>query len=225
MLRLLKRMEKPAPEPDQEPLALSFPSEEGVRQIAFTLAVIALSAKLASVDGEVSSQEYASFRLLFPMPDAEAPKIAKLFKLAVEEGTTAQHYASQLVSLFAVRTPLFETLLDRLFKLAVSDLPLNPSEWQFLRSLSQSLGIAKERFDAIARPYRIRPEDPYAVLGITPSISDEELRQHYRKLIAKLHPDRLAASGLTPKQMEQAEAHAALINTSYDQIVKKRRWK
>ncbi|MCQ2420339.1 MAG: DnaJ domain-containing protein [Clostridia bacterium] len=53
--------------------------------------------------------------------------------------------------------------------------------------------------------------DPYAVLGLTPDATDEEVKKAYRTLAKKYHPD-----------MNPGDAHAAemmnRINAAYDQI-------
>ena len=57
--------------------------------------------------------------------------------------------------------------------------------------------------------------DPYAVLGVSPSISDDELTGVYRKLAKKYHPDMNAGSKAAEKKMQE-------INAAYDQIKNER---
>lgn len=56
------------------------------------------------------------------------------------------------------------------------------------------------------------PQDPYAVLGVGPDNSAEEIEEQYRKLIKKHHPDKARGS----------EKKTAAINAAYDQIKEER---
>lgn len=60
--------------------------------------------------------------------------------------------------------------------------------------------------------------DPYKVLGVSPTASDEEIKEAYRALVKKYHPDRYANS---PMQ-EQAQEKLKEINLAYDTITKQR---
>ena len=60
--------------------------------------------------------------------------------------------------------------------------------------------------------------DPYAVLGVSPSASDEEIKRSYRELVKKYHPDNYADNPLA----DLAEAKMKEINEAYDTIVKLR---
>lgn len=60
--------------------------------------------------------------------------------------------------------------------------------------------------------------DPYAVLGIVETASDEEVKQAYRRRVSSYHPD---------KQGEFLRAHSQevmkVINAAYERICAKRR--
>ena len=58
--------------------------------------------------------------------------------------------------------------------------------------------------------------DPYKVLGVSPSASDDEIKTAYRNLVKKYHPDRYANA---PKEVqEQVSEKVKQINTAYDEI-------
>jgi len=80
-----------------------------------------------------------------------------------------------------------------------------------LATLMKSLGMNFSQLQGMASGQMAL--DPYKVLNLPESASDEEVRQRYLELIAKLHPDR-AGSGFG--------FLAALVNEAYGAICKQR---
>lgn len=63
--------------------------------------------------------------------------------------------------------------------------------------------------------------DPYVVLGVSPTASDDEIKKAYRELTKKYHPDRYSGSPME----EMATDKMAEINAAYDEIMNIRRGK
>lgn len=61
--------------------------------------------------------------------------------------------------------------------------------------------------------------DPYKVLGISPSATDDEVREAYRKLSMELHPDLHQASPLA----DIAEEKMKDLNNAFDEVMNLRR--
>ena len=61
--------------------------------------------------------------------------------------------------------------------------------------------------------------DPYKVLGVSPSATDEEIKDAYRKLAKNYHPDQYADSPLAELAGEKMKE----INEAYDTIVSQRK--
>lgn len=62
-------------------------------------------------------------------------------------------------------------------------------------------------------------KDPYKVLGVSPSDSDETIKAAYKELVKKYHPDNYAQSPLN----DMAEEKMQEINSAFDEIMNMRR--
>ena len=58
--------------------------------------------------------------------------------------------------------------------------------------------------------------DPYRVLGVSPTASNEEIKKAYRELAKKYHPDNYADSPIA----DIAEDKMKEINDAYDEILR-----
>ena len=54
---------------------------EPQRSVGFTIAVIALGAKMAKADGQVTRDEVTAFRRVFTIPEGEEENAARVFNL------------------------------------------------------------------------------------------------------------------------------------------------
>ena len=197
---------------------------EAARQMAFTVAVIALAAKMAKADGRVTRAEVDAFKEAFRIPPEEAGNVGRVFDRARASSAGYEAYAAQVARLFRDSPAVLEDLLGALFHIARADGVVHPAEMDYLARVARILGFTESRFEHLKAQILGTPaEDPYSILGVAPAISDAELKSAYRKLIKEHHPDGLIAKGLPPEFVGIANAKLAAINASYDKIAKERR--
>lgn len=193
------------------------------RQMAFTVGVIVLGAKMAKADGVVTRDEIRAFRRVFHVPPQDAGGVARVFDRAKEDSRGFEPYARQLAALFADNPAVLEDLLDALFHIAQADRVYHPAEDAYLRSVAEIFGFDEAEFSRI-RASHVGPEeaDPYAVLGVGRDVPDGDLKRRYRALVREHHPDRLIAQGVPREMIDVATAKLASINDAWDRIARER---
>lgn len=189
---------------------------------AFSVALIALSAKMAKADGVVVPAEVEAFREVFDIPPEELDAVARLFNLAKQDTAGFEAYARQVAEMFADDEDTREDLLDALFHVAKADHALHEKELAFLAEVARILGFSGAAYARIEARHVRRPDDPYAVLDLGPGASDAEVKARWRALVASHHPDRIAARGLPPAALKLANDRVAALNAAYDRITRER---
>lgn len=194
------------------------------RQVAFTVAVVVLGAKMAKADGRVSRAEVAAFKQIFHIPPQEMANVGRLFDEARKDARGFEPYAAQVAAMFAHEPAVLEELLAGLFHIAkADDGGVHPKELEFLRQVAGIFGFRPDAFERIRQSHMPPDEaDPYEVLGLPRNATDREIKAAYRRLIRENHPDSLVAQGLPQEFIEQANEKMANINAAYDRIAKQR---
>jgi len=194
------------------------------RQVAFSVALIALSAKMAKADGVVTADEVAAFRVVFVMPPREERNVVRLFNLAKRDIAGFESYAARIAGLYGDDRQGLEDVIDGLFAIARADGAVHEAEMAFLARVAAIFGIGEDAFEVIAARHVVGAEgDPYLILGIARSAEMAELRRHYRALVVENHPDRLIARGLPPEAIAIANDRLAVINRAWERIERERR--
>jgi DnaJ-domain-containing protein 1 len=78
----------------------------------------------------------------------------------------------------------------------------------------QGTNREQDRQDGTKVPRDSTRTDPYAVLGLRPGATKDEIRAAYRNLIAKYHPDKVAHLGI--EFQEIAKTKALELNRAYE---------
>jgi DnaJ like chaperone protein len=209
-------------------LGLSAPSagdgtHPGLRQIGFTIGVIALGAKMAGADGEVSDNEVEAFRNFFQIPPGEEKNVERFFDLAKRDVAGFETYARQLAALFPDAPEILENVLEGLFDIAKADGPVDAREADYLAKVARIFGLSSARFErAKAAALGVIECEPCVILGIDPLATDEQVRDAWLRQVRENHPDRLIAQGLPEEAIAMANRKLALINDAYDRLRRER---
>ena len=140
------------------------------------------------------------------------------------------------------RTKIF--IIYSLFNIASSDRLLNKKESDFILNISRLLRIPKQTFETVKNIYTkkgltdeeeikreqerkkfnqqfsyfLLPYEAYRIMGVSPSVTKNQLKKAYRNLAKKHHPDKFA--GQNNKIIQKAEEKFQEIKEAYDVIRK-----
>ncbi len=211
-----------------EPLAHVFDLLLGVpapeRSVGFTIAVIALGAKMAKADGQVTRDEVAAFRRVFTLDADEEQNAARVFNLARQDVAGFDVYAAKIARMFRDKDhpdnrALFIDLIEGLFHIALADDILHDDEDAFLAHVAEIFGLDDRCYRAIrARLVEGTRRDPYDLLGVAHDAPIEDIRAAWRQAVKENHPDAMIARGVPPEAARLAERRLIAINEAWDEL-------
>ena len=189
------------------------------KSVAFTIAVIALGAKMAKADGHVTRDEVTAFREVFYIAAEDEPQAARVFNLARQDIAGFDDYARRIKAMYADDDAPLCDLMEGLFHIALADGEYHPSENIFLEEVAGIFGFDYQRFTRIRAQFVPDADrDPYDVLGVDAAADVKDVRKAWRKLVQDTHPDQLRARGVPEEAVKLAEAKLISVNKAWEQI-------
>lgn len=204
---------------------------EGQRN-SFLFSLLVLASYIIKADGKVMHSEMEFVRRFLRMNFGEAPVEqgnAILLRLFDEQKRmdasrpgafkeTIRQSCVQIAANMDYSQRL--QLLNFLAMLAQADGSVPQGEIDALKEVARYLGMDESEVDSMLKLKGGSLDDAYAVLGVKPDASDDEVRRAYRALALKHHPDRVAALGEDIRRA--AEKKFQEINEAKERIYKAR---
>lgn len=189
------------------------------RSVAFTIAVIALGAKMAKADGMVTRDEVSAFREVFTIPKDEEDNAAAVFNMARTDVAGFEEYARKIARMFDEAHATLFDLLEGLFVIAVADGDYHPAEDDYLARVAVIFGITDREFKALRAQFVPDAEpDPWDVLGVDPGTPVDQVRAAWRQAVRESHPDQMIARGVPEEAIKLAEKRMVAINRAWEAI-------
>lgn len=193
-------------------------------QLSFAVSLMVLVAAVMQADGRATRDELAVVKAFLQENfDASAARTALQFL----RGLLGKTYDVPPVCRQIRRNMDIasrRSLLHLLWRIAWADGALHPAEESLLARIAADLGISAAEARAIASmaaPGKTStPDSDYAILGVSPSATDAEVRSAYRKMAMKHHPDKVAHLG--PDVQRAATEKFRTINEAWERIKKAR---
>ena len=113
-----------------------------------------------------------------------------------------------------------QQLFYYLVQIALSDGEFSKSEKDLLEVIASAIRLQKADADSVIAMFYKDADAAYAVLEISPSATDDEVRTAYRRMAMKHHPDKVATLG--PDVQKAAAEKFRQVQDAYDTIKRER---
>ena len=203
------------------------------KQLAFFTATFTVLGHIAKADGKVCDREidFAS-RLMSEMKlDSKRRRFAReLFRRGKSANFPIDAVLSQLRSECRGNIEMFMRILVHA---AYINGELKPEELSVLEHVCLRLGVSAEKLEQMETAARnetlfanknrggaaqMELHDAYLMLGVPQSATKDELKNAYRRMMNRHHPDKLVAKGMPKEMVRIATERTQEIRLAYDKI-------
>ncbi len=205
-------------------------------QMAFFTATFSVMGHIAKADGKVTAAEInLAKRIMDELALTEDMRKAaiNLFNQGKGNDFPINEVLDQFRKECHRRTHLIRMFLEIQIQAAYADGVLDQAEEGVLRNICTHLGVSRFDYERIKLQFQAQQRfyghaqqrqtadhlnDAYAVLGVSESAADAEVKKAYRRLMSQHHPDKLVAKGLPEEMMVIAKEKTQKIRKAYELI-------
>ncbi len=189
----------------------------------FRISLLVLSAAVMKADGKQLRSELDFIKSFFVnnFGVAQTRHYMQAFRDILKQEIPLQQVCLQISSNMDLHSRL--QLLHYLFGIALADGHAHPNEIKTIENISQWLNIAPQDFKSIKNMFVKETDSAYKILEVSPSADEQEIKQAYRSMALKYHPDRV--SHLGEEFQQAAKEKFQKVNEAWDRIKKERGFK
>ena len=216
---------------------------DGPVQIAFFIASFAAMGHVARCDGRIKEVEIdLTSKVMAHLKLSEEQKqlAIRLFNEGKNEDFALETLLWRFKRQCGHRVSVVQVFIEIQLKMAYADASLNEKEMKIIKRMCKRLDVSESIYTRIER--RVRAEkkvanqpvanapkkafslaDAYEMLDLNRWASQDQIKQSYRRMMSKFHPDKLLAKGAS--EVEVIEAHDIIhdIKHAYEMLVKTKR--
>lgn len=196
-------------------------------QMVFFVGAFSMLAKLSAADGQVSEaarRKVDEFMVNDLHLSGSSYQYAQsIFNQALSQNSSFENLADQFYQNFRNSPQLLNLMIDIFYRVAMVDGRISANEERLIDYAVRAFHIPESMHDSIRRNHHVKGSSKaYAVLGLTESATEAEIKKAYRKLILEYHPDTIASKGMADEFKEYATKKFREIQEAYETICKER---
>lgn len=193
------------------------------KETSFELSLLILSAMVVKADGKIKKEELDCVRLFFiqSFGKLKADQYFKVFNEVKNKKFPSIRSVCLEINKHVNHKSRLQ-IIHFLFSIANSDRHVDLKEIEVIKKISKYFWISEYDFSSISAMFSNKNniENAYEILGISNSSSEEKIKQAYRKMIKKYHPDKL--TGVSEDVIKMAKEKFQSVKDAYDFIRKQR---
>ncbi len=199
----------------------SFGPSQSVSPADFELHLLSLASLVIKADGNVSQTELDYVRQYFVQAYGRERANAT-FRIFNEVVKKQEISAQNICNLLRQRTRYESRLqiLHFLFSIANADGRVSELEVNEINRIAGYLGVFPRDFESIKAMFFKNPDSAYKILEIDRNATDAEVKNAFRNMAKKYHPDKL--QHLDEAHRKGGEEKFKKVQEAYDQIRKER---
>jgi DnaJ like chaperone protein len=187
---------------------------------SFLVSLLVLSAAVIKADGKTLQAEldYVKDFVRKNFGESAVPEAMRMLEQLTRQQVNIYQVGPQIAQYmnYSQRLQLFHYLMQ----IALADGDFSKSEKSVLEAIGSTIGLTNADVNSVIAMFYKDTNSAYAVLEISPSATDDEVRTAYRRMAMKNHPDKVATLG-ADVQKAAAEKFRQ-IQEAYETIKKER---
>jgi DnaJ like chaperone protein len=150
------------------------------------------------------------------------------FKSARNSSASFQSHVVAYFELYKDHPEMLNNTIQMLMRIAMADGQMNEKEEEMINRAANIFGIPRDsyvrlRSSQTGTSQNITSLDQcYEVLGCAPADSDSEIKQSYRSLVSKYHPDKIVSKDLPEEFIQLATKKMQDIQSAYETLKSQR---
>lgn len=186
----------------------------------YAMSLLVLVAALMKADGKTMKSEldYVKNFFIRNFGVQSANEALRLLRDLLQQNIPVTDVCHQIQSNMDYASRL--QLMHFLWGIAQSDGEIHESEVKLIAHIAVNLGIKSNDYESIKAMFVKNTDSSYKILEIEPTATDDEVKQAYRKMAKKYHPDKVSYLG--EDFQKDAKEKFQKVNLAYEEIKKQR---